>query len=132
MSNLKKRIASHLWRYIFCVISGFLMAAVASADEEKKSKSKNEEVPNAAYYKLESTFVGDKEQPAVSYFIPWKGTSTPDKLQWNLDVKYDQTLDLVDRDVVLRSMNIYDEMNLENIDTQSVGAENLAPAAATE
>lgn len=95
-------------------------AAAKNASEKKSKASKRAEVakdqPNA-YYKLESTFVGDKEQPAVSYFIPWKGTSTPDKLQWNLDVKYDQTLDLVDREVILRSMNIYDEMQLESAET---------------
>lgn len=62
---------------------------------------------------LESTFVGDKEQPAVSYFIPWKGNTTPDKLQWNMERKHDQTLQIIDRDVVLNSMNIYNEMNLE-------------------
>jgi hypothetical protein len=63
---------------------------------------------------LESTFVGDKEQPAVSYFIPWKGNRAPDKLQWNIEEKHDQTLQLIDRDVLLNSMNMYNEMNLEN------------------
>ena len=63
---------------------------------------------------LESTIVGDKEQPAVSYFIPWKGVGTPDKLQWDLDKKHDNTLDLVDRDVMLRSMTIYKQMKIEN------------------
>lgn len=63
---------------------------------------------------LESTFVGDKEQPAVSYFIPWKGNGTPDKLQWNMEQKHDQTLQTVDREILLNSMNIYNEMNLEN------------------
>lgn len=62
---------------------------------------------------LESTFIGDKEQPAISYFIPWKGNTTPDKLQWNMERKHDQTLQVVDRDVLLNSMNIYNEMNLE-------------------
>lgn len=63
---------------------------------------------------LESTFIGDKEQPAISYFIPWKGNTTPDKLQWNMERKHDQTLQVVDRDVLLNSMNIYNEMNLES------------------
>ena len=62
---------------------------------------------------LESTFVGDKEQPAVSYFIPWKGSGTPDKLQWNIEPKHDQTLQIIDRDVLVNSMNIYNEMDLE-------------------
>ena len=62
---------------------------------------------------LESTFVGDKEQPAVSYFIPWKGNTTPDKLQWNIERKHDQTLQVIDREVLLNSMTIYNEMNLD-------------------
>ena len=64
--------------------------------------------------KLESTITGDKEQPAVSYFIPWQDVGTPDKLQWNIDKKHDNTLDLVDREVMLRSMKVYEQMNLEN------------------
>ena len=62
---------------------------------------------------LESYIVGDKEQPAVSYFVPWKGTSAPDNLHWNIEDKNDKTLNLVDRDVRLRSIDIYNEMNLE-------------------
>ena len=64
--------------------------------------------------RLESTIVGDKEQPAVSYFIPWQDVGTPDKLQWNIDRKHDNTLDLVDRDVMLRSMKVYSQMNMES------------------
>ena len=71
------------------------------------------EAPNQTIL-LESTFIGDKEQPAISYFIPWKGNTTPDKLQWNMEPKHDQTLQVVDRDVLLNSMNIYNEMNLES------------------
>lgn len=62
---------------------------------------------------LESYIVGDKEQPAVSYFVPWQGTGTPDKLHWNIEDKNDKTLDLVDRDVMMRSIDIYNEMGLE-------------------
>lgn len=62
---------------------------------------------------LESYIVGDKEQPAVSYFVPWKGTSAPDKLHWNIEDKNDQTLNLVDREVMLRSIDIYNELKLE-------------------
>lgn len=65
------------------------------------------------FVELESYIVGDKEQPAVSYFVPWQGTSAPDKLHWNIEDKNDKTLDLVDRDVMLRSIDIYDQMNLE-------------------
>ena len=64
--------------------------------------------------KLESVFVGDKEQPAISYFIPWQGIGTPDKLHWNVEQKHDGALDLVDREIMLRSMHIYEEMNLES------------------
>lgn len=78
------------------------------AEEEKEAPAESPAV------RLESTFVGDKEQPAVSYFIPWQGTSTPDKLQWSLEDKHDATLQPVDREVLQRSVNIYHEMNLEN------------------
>jgi hypothetical protein len=63
--------------------------------------------------RLESTFVGDKEQPSVSYFIPWQGTGSPDGLKWQIERLNDDSLSLVDRDIMLRSMNIYNEMNLE-------------------
>ena len=89
-----------------------LMAVAAhGALAEKKAESEKENADPTIL--LESTFVGDKEQPAISYFIPWKGNDTPDKLQWNLEPKHDQTLQLVDRDVLVNSMNIYNEMNLE-------------------
>lgn len=79
--------------------------ALAAADETP---------PGQPAIRLESTFIGDKEQPAVSYFIPWQGTRTPDKLQWNIENKHDGTLETVDRDVMRRSVTIYDEMQLEN------------------
>lgn len=63
--------------------------------------------------KLESHFVGDKEQPSVSYFVPWQGPGSSDSLYRNVEEKYDHSLDTVDRDVMLRSMRIYNEMNLE-------------------
>lgn len=64
--------------------------------------------------KLESHFVGDKEQPAVSYFMPWQGpNSSADGLEQNQEDKYEKNIDAVDRDVMLRSMRIYDELNLE-------------------
>ena len=66
------------------------------------------------HIKLESNFIGDKEQPSVSYFIPWKEIGTPDKLLWNIDSKYDKTLDLVDRQVLRRATGMYNEMNLES------------------
>lgn len=64
--------------------------------------------------KLESNFIGDKEQPLVSYFIPWNEIGTPDKLRWNIDSKNDKTLALVDRKVLLRSSSMYNEMKLES------------------
>ena len=63
---------------------------------------------------LESYIVGDKEQPAVSYFVPWQGTSAPDKLHWNIEDKNDKTLEVVDRDIMLRSIDIYNQLNLES------------------
>jgi len=64
--------------------------------------------------KLESKIVGDKEQPSVSYFVPWQEASGVDRLYQNVEDRYDNSLDAIDRDVMLRSMRIYDEMNLEN------------------
>lgn len=63
--------------------------------------------------KLESIFVGDKEQPAISYFIPWQGVGSPDKLYWNVEDKHDQALNKVDRDVMLRSIQLYEGMEME-------------------
>lgn len=65
--------------------------------------------------RLESHFVGDKEQPAVSYFMPWQGpSSSTDQLYQNKEEKYEMSIDAVDRDEMLRSIQIYEEMNLEN------------------
>lgn len=92
-----------------------LLACVLSlplyAQDNKDSESKAKEDDSTVY--LESTLVGDKEQPTVSYFIPWKGTGTPDNLHWNIEQKNDRTLDLIDRDVMVRSMSIYNELNME-------------------
>ena len=62
---------------------------------------------------LESTLVGDKEQPAVSYFIPWKEIGAPDQLDWDIESKNDQSLKIVDREILLRSNRIYDELDME-------------------
>lgn len=64
--------------------------------------------------KLESKIVGDKEQPSVSYFVPWQEASGVDRLYQNVEDRYDNSLETIDRDVMLRSMRIYDDMNLEN------------------
>jgi hypothetical protein len=63
--------------------------------------------------KLESHFIGDKEQPAVSYFMPWQGPGSGSGLEQKQEDKYEKSIDAVDRDVMLRSMRIYDELNLE-------------------
>ena len=65
--------------------------------------------------KLQSSFVGDKEQPAVSYFVPWEGPGGNDKLYRKEEDKYENSIDAVDRDVMLRSMRIYNELNLEQV-----------------
>lgn len=77
-----------------------LLAGMAQADEP---------------IKLESSFVGDKEQPAVSYFMSWQDPGNADNLYQNQEDKYEKNIDTVDRDVMLRSMRIYDEMNLEGL-----------------
>ena len=94
-------------------IVNVIPAFAAEASDETKGASKSKEFEDNPTIRLESTFIGDKEQPAVSYFIPWQGTSTPDKLQWEIQQKHDTTLQLIDRDVMLRSINMYEEMNLE-------------------
>jgi hypothetical protein len=79
---------------------------------QENAAQKDEEQPNTTV-RLESVFVGDKEQPAISYFIPWQGIGTPDKLYWNVEEKHDKALNLVDRDIMLRSIHFYQEMQLE-------------------
>ncbi len=83
---------------------------IAAVEGEKKP---SKVITEDELIRLESTFIGDKEQPSVSYFIPWKGTDSPDGLKWKIERKNDDTLNLVDRDIMLRSMNIYNEMQLE-------------------
>ena len=95
------------------ILITFIFASVCYAEDKKNDKDVKTDKENPSIL-LESTFVGDKEQPSVSYFIPWKGSGTPDKLQWNMEQKYDQALEVIDRDVLLNSMHIYDEMNLES------------------
>ena len=62
---------------------------------------------------LESTFVGDREQPSVSYFIPWKPPEGPDKLYRPIKSISGNILDPVDREVLSRSIQFYDELALE-------------------
>lgn len=74
----------------------------------------SELIAEEAPIEIQSNIIGDKEQPLVSYFIPWQEIGTPDKLQWNIDSKFDKTLELVDRKVLIRSSNMYEHMKLEN------------------
>lgn len=62
---------------------------------------------------LESTFVGDKEQPSVSYFIPWKPPEGPEKLYRSITSVSGRVFDVVDRDIHSRTMQFYDELSLE-------------------
>ena len=62
---------------------------------------------------LESTFIGDKEQPSVSYFVPWKPPEGPSKLYRPIKSISGNILDPVDRDVLARSMQFYNELSLE-------------------
>lgn len=103
-----------------CLILSTLAALPAFGEEEKTQSSEKEQANKAKQdrqdtaIKLESIFVGDKEQPAVSYFIPWQGIGAPDKLYWNVEEQHDKALDLVDRETMLRSIHFYGEMDLEN------------------
>lgn len=93
----------------------FLSVAVAAEESAKTDAEKKADKNKVdSTVKLESVFVGDKEQPAISYFIPWQGIGTPDKLHWNVEDKHDKALDLVDREILLRSIYFYGEMQLEN------------------
>lgn len=101
-------------------VAFFSCLCLAADETGSESPPENSEEPSI---RLESTFTGDKEQPAVSYFIPWQGTSTPDKLQWEIQQKHDATLQLIDRDVMLRSINIYNDMDLEKPDAMTPAAD---------
>jgi hypothetical protein len=111
LQTLKKLIFPFLWLFLMSSL-----AAVGQNDEGNKAnhlKAIPADVSESGLIRLESTFVGDKEQPSVSYFIPWQGTGSPDGLKWQIERLNDDSLSLVDRDIMLRSMNIYKEMNLE-------------------
>ncbi|MGH1439049.1 MAG: hypothetical protein ACRBBR_02965 [Cellvibrionaceae bacterium] len=92
---------------IFLCLFSSLVFSQAGEGDDNVAKAEEDLI------RLESTFVGDKEQPTVTYFVPWQGTDSPDDLKWKIERKNDDTLNLVDRDIMLRSMNIYNEMSLE-------------------
>jgi hypothetical protein len=77
----------------FCLVAPFGAAAVDRID-------------------LESTFVGDKEQPSVSYITPWKPPEGP-TLYRPIQSISGNVLAPVDRDVLARSIQYYDELSLE-------------------
>jgi hypothetical protein len=62
---------------------------------------------------LESTFVGDKEQPSVSYITPWKPPEGPSKLYRPIKSISGNALDPVDRDVLARNIQYYNELSME-------------------
>jgi len=62
---------------------------------------------------LESTFVGDKEQPAVSFFVPWEPPKGPDDLYRPIKSISGNVLQPVDRDVLANKIQFYNELSLE-------------------
>lgn len=115
-----KKFIANLLMLAVCLAMASASVSTAAEDTNKEKKKQDKQHQAAANkeeepaIKLESVFVGDKEQPAISYFIPWQGIGAPDKLYWNVEEKHDNALDLVDREIMLRSMNIYEEMQLES------------------
>ena len=65
---------------------------------------------------LESTFIGDREQPAVSYITPWKPPEGPEKLYRPIRSIAVNVLDPVDRDVLGRHIQYYGELSLEQME----------------
>lgn len=86
-----------------------LVVQTSTANEEENKQEAGDEGP----IRLESIFVGDKEQPAISYFIPWQGVGAPDELHWNEEKKHDEALEPVDREVMMRSMELYEQAEME-------------------
>lgn len=95
-------------RIAMALALGFALTLPVNGQE---FESKDDE--SDAAIRLESIFVGDKEQPAISYFIPWQGIGAPDQLHWNVEEKHDSALDTVDREIMLRSIRLYGELDLE-------------------
>ncbi len=70
-------------------------------------------IPASEPIRLESTIVGDKEQPSISYFVPWQAVSAPGKLDRGIENGYDRSLSTIDREVLMRTKGIYEQMKLE-------------------
>ena len=81
-------------------ITAFLLLAPACAGAQERID-------------LESTFVGDKEQPSVSYIIPWKPPEGPDGLYRPIKSISGNALDPLDREVLARNVRFYNELSLE-------------------
>ena len=63
---------------------------------------------------LKSTFIGDKKQPLTSHFMRWEKTPSADSLRWEFAPKMsDDTLNVVDKHVMRRMMDVYGQMGLE-------------------
>jgi len=62
---------------------------------------------------LESTFVGDREQPSVSYITPWKPPEGPSKLYRPIKSIAGNALEPIDREVLARSKQFYNDLSLE-------------------
>lgn len=62
---------------------------------------------------LETNVIADREQPKVSYFIPWKSTRGLDGLHWKLDPRNDDTLRVIDRNVLRRASGLYNSLDME-------------------
>jgi hypothetical protein len=68
---------------------------------------------------LESTFIGDNEQTTTTHIKSWESSPSPDYLRWEPDHKlHDDTLDVIDRDVLQRTTEIYDGLNMEKADSR--------------
>jgi len=76
---------------------------------------------------LESTFVGDKEQPAVSFFIPWESTKGPVALYRPLKSISGNVLETVDKEVLERNVQFYEELSLEDSQNTVVSVEAAKP-----
>lgn len=106
-------------RSVMTFVLASTIAVTANAQEAAGSKQTSRENGQQTNQdanspiRLESIFIGDKEQPAISYFIPWQEIGAPDQLHWNVEEKYDEALEAVDREIMLRSMRLYGELDLE-------------------
>lgn len=62
---------------------------------------------------LQSTFIGDREQPGVSYIMPWKPPEGPEGLYRPIDSISNNVLDPLERDLLIHSVHYYEQMALE-------------------